>query len=184
MAVERSFVVPKGELTMTDMRNFREAAIAAAISRAAIKLGVGQDELVVRQFYCLLDAGTALEQWNTAALAAVGTAYSVFQAIPAPALAQNKLAVFYKVGIETAPSPIGLLTFRSGGVAGNIKAEFDCEQLVNALETEGYFSMPVPIDPTETFAIQVTARIATGVLARIQLGGYLIEPVGARIARM
>jgi hypothetical protein len=184
MAVERSFILPKGELTATDTRNFREAAIAAGLSRASVKLGVAQDELVVRQFYCLLDAGTALEQWNTAALAVVGTAYSVFQAIAAPILAQNKLAVFYGCGVETAPCPVGLLTFRSGGAAGNIKAEFDLERIVNSLETEGYFSMPIPWDPTEQMAIQATARIATALLARLQVYGFLIESIGARIARM
>lgn len=184
MPVEQSFIIPKGELTLTDMRNFREAAKAAALSRAATKLGVGQEELTVRHFYSLADAGAALEQWNTAALAVVGTAYSVFQAIPAPTMATNKLAVFYKVGCETAPCPISLLTFRSGGALGNTKAEFDCEQMVNGMETEGYFSMPVPIDPNEVFAIQATARIATGVLARLQLSGYLIEPRGQRISPM
>ena len=147
-------------------------------------MGVGQDELLVRHAENILDFGTALDQWNTAALAAVGTAYSVFQAIGAPTMANNKLAVLYKIGIETIPVPVSLLTIRSGGATGNIKAEYDLEQIVNGLELEGYVSEPVPFDPTETLAIQVLARIATGVLARIQLGMYVIEPKGQRIASM
>jgi len=59
---------------------------------------------------------------------------------------------------------------------------FDLEQLVNRLETDGYFSEPVIIDPTATYAVQVTCRVATGVLARVQLGCFVFEPAGTVIA--
>lgn len=184
MSAETSYIIPKGELSLSDITRQRIEVIAGGKARCAKKLGVSENELMVRHAECILDFGAALDQWNTAALAAVGTAYSVFQAIPAPTLANNKLAVFYKVGVETVPFPVSLLTFRSGGAAGNIKAEFDLEQIVNGLETEGYFSEPIPIDPTELFAVQVLARIATGVLCRLQLGCYIFEPKGQRIASM
>jgi hypothetical protein len=184
MPYEVSVLVPKDELTATDQKNYKTKAMEAGLKRATEKLGVGADELMVRHAENILDFGTALEQWNTAALAAVGTAYTVFQAIPAPTLANNKVAVFYKIGIQTVPPPVGLLTFRSGGAAGNIKAEFDLEQIANCLTPEGYFSEPIPMDPTETFAVQVIAIIATGVLARVQFGCYIIEPKGQRIASM
>lgn len=178
-----SYIIPKDELTLTDMRAFRDAAINAGIARAvALKIASTPKELTVRCFENIFDAATALEQWNTAALAAVGTAYSCFQAVAAPTLAANKLAVFYKVGVETVPIPVSLLTFRSGGAAGNITSEFDLEQLINGEVTEGYFSEVQVIDPQRQFAIQVTCRIATAALARIQLGGFIIEPVGQRIA--
>lgn len=182
MSYETSVVIPKDELTLSDMRDFRAKAMADGLARCSEKLGVQESELMVRHAENILDFGAALDQWNTAALAAVGTAYSVFQAIGAPTLANNKLAVLYKVGIETIPVPVSLMTVRIGGAAGNIKAEYDLEQIINGEVQEGYFSEPVPFDPTETFAIQVLARIATGVLARIQLGMYVIEPKGQRIA--
>lgn len=184
MGYETSFIIPKDELTLTDMKDARARAISGGLARASSKLGMSESELMVRHVENILDFGTALDQWNTAALAAVGTAYSVLQAIAAPTLANNKLAVFYKVGVQTVPNPVSLLRFRSGGAAGNIKAEFDLEQITNGLTPEGYFSEPIPMDPTETFAIQVVAIIATGVLARIQLGCYLIEPKGQLIASM
>ena len=184
MGYETSFLIPKSELTLTDQKNYMAAAVASGLQRASEKLNVSQSELMVRHFENILDAGAAADQWRTAALAAVGTAYSCFQAVGAPTLANNKVAVFYKVGIETTPLPISLLTFRSGGAAGNIKAEFDCEQLVNSQEVEGYFSFVVPVDPTETFAVQALCRIATGAFARVQLGAFIIEPKGQRIASM
>ncbi|MDD4986974.1 MAG: hypothetical protein PHQ43_14595 [Dehalococcoidales bacterium] len=206
-----NYIVPTGSMTLTDQKAYRQAAVAAGIERAADK-GIGniRDEIPgvnvndrqarvnailkyletdnippsidVREFQPILDAGTALDQWNTAALAVVGTAYSCFQAIAAPVMAANRLAVFYKVGIETVPLPVSRLIFRSGGAAGNIIGEFDLEQLVNRLETDGYLSEPVVIDPTGTFAAQVLCRIATGVLARVQLGGLIFEPAGSTIA--
>ena len=170
------------------MTNYRNDAVEAAIARA-LKLAVAPSrlQLTVRGFENVLDAGTAVDQWRTAAIAAVSTAavpaaYSCFQAVAAPVMAATRLAVFYKVMIETVPCPVAVLTFRTGGALGNITAEFDLEQLVNALETEGYFSQPVVIEPNEVWAAQVTGRIATGVFARVQLGGYIIEPVGRLIA--
>lgn len=137
----------------------------------------------IREMQVLVDIpAIVLDQWNTAALAVVGTAYSVFQAVAAPVLAANRLAVFYKVGIETVPLPVSRLTFRSGGAVGNIIGMFDLEQLVNRLETDGYFSEPVIIDPTATYAVQVTCRVATGAIARVQLGCFVFEPAGTVIA--
>ena len=179
-----SWIIPSDKCTLTDQKRFRDEAQAAGIARAAEKLGQKPDELTVMQLQNITDMGAALEQWNTAALAVVGTAYSVFQAggAGAPQLANNRLVVFYGVAIETIPCPVSRLTFRSGGIAGNIKAEFDLEQIVNAQTVEGYFSQPVYVDPTEIFACQVTCRIATGAIARIQLMNWLILPAGQRIA--
>ncbi len=180
-----SYLIPKDELTLTDMRNFRESAIQAGIARAIeLKIASRASELVVRGFENIFDGtqAAANDFWQTAACAIVGTPVSCFGAVAAPILTANKLAVFYKVGVETVPVPVSLLTFRSGGAAGNIIAEFDLEQLINGQVLEGYFSEVVVIDPQRQFAVQVTPRIATGVLARIQFGAFVIEPIGQRIA--
>jgi hypothetical protein len=153
------------------------------MDRAVAKaLASDKGQLMARQPQNILDFGTALEQWNTAALAVVGTAYSCFQAVAAPVLAANKLAVFYGVAIETVPVPVSRLTFRAGGAAGNIIAEYDLECLISQQEIAGYFSDPVVIDPTAPFAAQVTCRIATAVLARVQLWGYIVELSGQNIS--
>lgn len=178
-----SYIVPKDDTTITDRKAFRQAAREAGLARAVEKLGMSRDEFCVRQLLNIVDAGSALEQWNTPLLAApIGTAYSVFQAAAPVTLANNKVAVFYGIAIETAPVPVARLIFRLGGVLGNVIAEFDLEQIVNADTVEGYFNEPICIDPTTIFDIQVTARVATGAIARIQLMNFLIEPVGQIIA--
>jgi hypothetical protein len=181
-----SWIIPKDECTLTDMKNFREAAMAAGIKRCAVKLGQKPNELTTLQLSNVIDIGTANEQWNTQALAALNLPYSVFQAAGVPAgsitLANNRLIVFYGISIETAPCPVSRLVIRSGGIAGNIIADYDLEQIVNSDTLEGYFDQPVCIDPTQTFAVMVICRIATGAFARIQLKNWLIIPAGQRTA--
>ena len=177
------YIIPKDDLTLTDRQRFRMEAKAAGVERAMDKLAVrASEELDVRGFENALDAGAALDQWRTAALAVLGTRYSCFQAVAAPTLANNRVAVFYKVAVETIPFPVSLLTFRRQGAVGNIVAEFDLEQLVCADQQEGYFTKPVVFDPTDIFAVQVMARIATGVFARVILGAWIIERKGNLIA--
>jgi hypothetical protein len=183
VAYKTSYLIAKDECTLTDMKTFRTKAIRSAIARAIEKKIVGvADELVIRPFENIADAGGATESWLTAALAAVGTAYTCFGNMVICTMAANKLAVFYKVGIFTAPNPISLLQFRSGGAAGNIIAEFDCEQLTNAMTTEGYFSEPVIFEPSQVYAAQATATIATAAAAKVILAGWTLEPKGQRIA--
>lgn len=207
----RNYILPIDGLSLSQQSEYKMKAIAAGLARATEKgIGViGNDEIPgygsigttsakaaaileklrsgwvprsmdIRDFQNILDAGTALDQWNTAALAVVGTNYSCFQAIAAPTMGNNKLAVFYGVNIETVPGPVSRLTFRSGG--GNNLAMFDLEPLYTQDRQAGFFTEPVVIDPTITFAALVMARIATGVLARVQLGAFIVEPAGQTIA--
>lgn len=193
-----NYIIPRETMTLSDQLEYRRNAVKRGYQRAIDKSIGDRADLMevlapgskkpkaqsvdVREFQPILDAAAALDQWNTAALAVVGTAYSCFQAVAAPVLAANKLAVFYRVQIETIPLPVSRLIFRSGAATGNILAEFDLEQLACEQVLCGYFSEPVVIDPTTTFAAQVLCRIATGVLARIQLGALVFEPAGSLIA--
>ena len=179
-----SWIIPKDECTLSEMKAFRERAMAAGIARCAMKLGQKADELTVLQMQQVPETGAALEQWNTAVLNALGGAFSVFQAggAGAPVLANNRLLVFYGIAIETFPCPVSRLTIRAGGIAGNVLADFDLEQIVNSDTMEGYFDQPVCIDPTQTFAVQVSCRIITNAIARIQLKNWLIMPAGQRTA--
>lgn len=183
MAITRiKTIIPRAELSLGDIRGLKDAAIATGLARAQRRLGLSPEQLIVRQAQNIADFGTALDQWNTAALAVVGTAYSVFQAIAAPALATNKIAVFVGCGVETTPNPVSLLNFRQGAGGGTTYAQFDLERLNNLLEPEGYFSEPVIYEPNEVLNITVTARTATALLARIQLMCYIIEPPGQVIS--
>lgn len=197
-----NYLNPVDSMTLSDQKEFRLRALAAGLARAAYKkLGSVGDNLTdrneayraitqgewpksldCREFQPTLDAAAAVDQWNTPVLAAIATAVSVFGTAAAPVLGANKIAVFYKVGIETAPMPVYRLIFRSGGATGNIIGVFDLEQLINQQTWVGYFSEPIVIDPTTTFSVQVLPRIATAVLARVQLGGLIFEPAGNVIA--
>lgn len=143
---------------------------------------IDQRELATGPALSDLVVATALDDWNTAALAAVGTAYSCFQAVAAPQLIVGKLVVFYGVSIETVPMPVSRLIFRRGGVAGNIQGQFDLEPLTGRLETDGFLSEPVIVDPNDVFAIQVLCRIATAVAARVHIHNFLFEGSGIVVA--
>lgn len=188
-----NFIVPVGSMSLSDQKEYRKRAIIAGIKRAIEKkIGDVSDlqaflqnpetylpqSIDVRELQPIQDAGAALDQWNTAALAAVGTTYSVFQAAATVAMPTNKLIVFYGIGCETVPLPVSRLEFRIRAITGNMQAVFDLEQLVNRMETVGFFSTPVIWDPGVTYAAQVMARIATGVLARVQLGAFVFESGG------
>ena len=178
-----SYIIPRDECTLSDLKNFRAAAVEKGIQRAVdLKIVTNRDQLSVRGFQNIADAGAALDQWRTAALAAIGLEYSCFQAVATVTNPANRLVVFYKIGVEEAPMPVSILRFRMQAIAGNIKATFDLEQLVNSLVCEGYFSQPVVFDPTSTYAVNVVCRIATGLFTRVQLGAFVIEPVGPVIA--
>ena len=207
-----NYLLPIGSMSLSDQKRYRMMAVAAGIERASQKaIGNIADEVPgvagvadrnarvnailkyleagnvpasidIREFQPLLDGGAGVDAWVSAVIAAVGGVYAVLAGVLAPVMPANRLGVIYKVGIETAPSPVSRLTIRSGGAAGNIVGVFDLEQLVNRLETEGFFSEPVVIDPNITYAMQVTGRIAAAALARVQLGFLIFEQAGQTIA--
>lgn len=124
-----------------------------------------------------LVAPPAIDSWLTAPLAAVGVAYSCFQAIAAPVLVQNRLMVGWGVSVDSAavPLPVSRLIFRRTGVAGSIQAQFDMEPMMVRQEVDAFFSEPVVIDPQVPFAIQVVCRNATLVAEIVHIHNYLFE---------
>lgn len=126
---------------------------------------------------------TALDMWLTAALAAVGTAYTCFQAVLAPQLIIGKLMVCYAVSVESAvvPMPVSRLIFRRGGAAGNIQAQFDMEPMGVRWEPDAFFSEPVVIDPNDVFAIQVLCR-AIAAATPVHIHNFLFESSGLVVA--
>ena len=126
---------------------------------------------------------TALDMWLTAALAAIGTPYSCFQAVAAPQLIVGKLMVCYAASVESAvvPMPVSRLIFRRGGVAGNIQAQYDMEPMGVRQEPDAFFSEPVVIDPNDVFAIQVLCR-AIAAATIVHIHNFLFEGSGQVIA--
>ena len=204
----RTYIIPVGAMTLTDQKDYRMNAISAAIERASQKkIGNIADEIPgysvlssrgqridsitnwlkqgntpasidVREPQPLLDFGCTVDDWQTPALAAINTFYTIFNGVVAPALNAVRIAVWYGVAVETAGFPVSRLSWRTGGAAGNIIAEFDLEQLINRLESIGFFSEPVIFDPTLPYSGTVRARAITGLLARVQPMGFIVEPAG------
>lgn len=159
----------------------RVALIANHINTGAWPASVDQRELVTGPARTDLAVGTALDEMVTAVLAAVGVAYSCFQAVVSPQLLVNRLVVIWGVSVEVAPSPVSYLIFRKGGVAGNVEAIFDFQSQNTRLTNDAFFSEAVVFDPQEVFAVQVVARIATAAAARIHLHNFVFGPAGQTI---
>ena len=161
-----------------------KAARVAAI-KDYIKTGAWPGTIDQRELAPLTDlvVAAAQDSWLTAALAVVGTAYTCLNAVAAPQLLIGKLMVCYAVSVESAvvPMPVSRVTFRKGGVAGNIQAQFDMEPMGVRMETDAFFSEPVIIDPNDVFAIQVLCR-AIAVATRVHIHNFLFEIQGATIA--
>ena len=165
----------------SNQKNQRVQAIYNFIVDGNFPRSVDQRELVTGPLRTDLAAATALDEMVTAPLAAVGAAYSCFQAVAAPQLLIDRPVVFYGVSIEVVPCPVSYLLFRTGGAAGNVEAMFDLQPQITRLAYDCYFSEPVVYDPQQVFAVQVVARIATAAAARISLHNFLFGPEGQTI---
>lgn len=176
------YIIPSNEITLTDEKRSRDVTLEQLITLGVKSLSTPRSRLVARGAQNIADFGTILDQWNTAALLVLGTFYTIFQAIAAPRLAVTSVIGFYKVAVETAPSPVALMRFQEGAAGGTTFDFFDLEQFVGKLEAEGYFSGPIIYDKNQVLNITVSARVATGLLARVQPGNILVEPVGAVVS--
>lgn len=186
-----SYIVPTNELTLTDIKAYKSAAIQAGIDRAmALGLARKDTELVVRHALPLTDFpnGWVIEQYRNPAIAAAGWG-SVFDAgaLPAfaPALANTKVAVFYKVAVYTAGGTnMQGVRFRVGGTGATTKATFFFQLETNAkLEPDVYFSEPVVYDPTDVVYIEAYYNGITGALGEgFAFGCYIVERLGANVS--
>jgi hypothetical protein len=205
----RTYIIPAASMTITDQKDYRIKAVAAGIEYAStkkigsiadeipgynsmttkdmrvnailawLKLGNLPKSIDVREPQPTQDFACTIDDWQTPAMAAVNTFYTIFNGVVAPTLNAVRCAVWFGVCVETAPFPVSRLTWRKTGANGNVIAEFDLEQLINREEHVGYFSEVVIFEPTLPYSGTVRCRIATGALARVQPMGYIFEPAGS-----
>ena len=188
MPYQRSYVIPTEEMTLSDTKEIRDKAGAKGIARAlALKIATSEDQLLVREIDNVVDFGCGVGGWLTMPLLVVGNLYSVFAtAVPAaltPALAVNRIVVFYKVGLDMPfPLPVDQLLFREGVVPGTTYAVFDLEGLATKLVSDGYLTYLPVYDPQRVLNVVVRCRIVTAAQARVRVGGFIIEPTGPVIS--
>jgi len=189
-------IIPQEELTLTDKKSFCNTALEAGIKRAVAKAIGPTDELITRHAEVALDfagAVAGVNFWFTQTLGVTTVPYTVFStgAIAAPGvalvpqLANNKVAVFYKVSVLSVPNPFTILTFGLGPVPTapvTTKAKVDLEQLEGYLTTVGFLSEPVTYDPQEWVSVFVENKINTGAREHLVLSCYIIEPSGGTIS--
>jgi len=182
-------IIPQEELTLTDKRNFCDRALEQGIKRAEAKAIGKREELVHRHAQCTLDFACTVNYWLTQTLAAIPGPYTVFSgaagAALVPQLANNKVAVFYKVMILSTPNPFTILRFGLGPTAGaptTTKAHVDLEQIEAYLTAVGFLSEPIPYDPQDWVNICVENKINTGAQENLVLSCYIIEPAGGTIS--
>lgn len=189
-----SYAIPTNELTVTDIKQYKAAAIAAGISTAlAAGIARSANDLVVREGFPRTDYGAAVtfgwlnENYITAAIAAVNAWASAFSngVLPGSAvtLARTKVAVFYKFADTMAQPVITATRFRLGANGSSTLATFFTQLPTQAkLEPDIYFSEPVVYQPEDVIFIEIynTAVIAVG--ETIPYGSFVVERLGGNVS--
>lgn len=185
-----SYAIPVDELSISKMEWYRNRAKMAALERArSLAIATDLEELVFREAFPATDFGVPAgngytnETYITAA-AVINTWTSVFLTANVPTLAQNKIAVFYKITDETVTPACTAVRFRLGLTGGTSLAWFQIEQFINVkLTPEVWLSEPVVYGPGQSPFIEFYPRVAVPAAGeRIGFGCFIAEPLGEAIS--
>lgn len=180
--IARSYFIPTDELTLTDIKTFKEGTIRAGIDRAIFKkLGANEDELAIRDIRPSIELPTAFaagDRWIfPAPAAAVAAAFTTTVWIN-EALPVNRVMAIYGIAVESAAPEVSMVLLRGGaGGLGRTAAVLEIEKIYTKINQDGFLATPVTYDPQETVYIQVINRIPIAAAGTIlQLKGYVVEP--------
>jgi len=181
------YAIPTNELTLTDIKNFRGSAIDAGIERA-MKLGIAASrlELVAREAEPHTDF--ALTWTNEFYVEAAGPAAIGWRLVgdlaAASQLANNKVAVFYKIANADNNPAITAVRFRVGANGATTLGSFFIQLPIDIkLEPEVYLSEPMVYSPQQFVFIEAywrAAAVAAG--EELSFGCFIIEPTGGTIS--
>jgi hypothetical protein len=190
-----SYIVLQETVSFTAQEQLRASAERMARTRLARKLAVPETQaldpknpaIIARNADYVTDfvpvaTQAGLAGWLTMPMTAVAGMYSVFaNNVPAaltPQVPNNQAWVFYGIEVLLADAAGETVSFIQFGVgqANNRRAQFGLEELYGTQNCVGYFSQPVCYDPQEIANVQIRARVATGVGARIALLTFVAEP--------
>jgi hypothetical protein len=177
-----SYVIPVEELSIAKMEGFRRAAKDAAIKRALdLRLVTNKNELSFREAMPATDfALTYTNELYLSGAVVVNTWTLVGDLAAVSQLANNKVAVFYKITCEDAPNPVTAVRFRLGATGATTLGSFMIQQFVNVKMTpEVYLSEPVVYSPSQWINIQMYCNPAVPAAGyRLGFGCFIAEPVG------
>jgi len=172
-----SFLVPMETMTLTDIKSYKQAAIAAGVTHMLrLALTTTDANLVVRDIRAFADlaVGTVNEDEWGLNLAAAGANVG---AITSAALPANRIIVFYGIDdYDTAPMAT-LVTFRTALLGGTTKMLVDLQNCRGFTYCAGMLSEPVVYDPSELVIVDIAAD-AIHAPEYIKFLGYVIEPRG------
>jgi len=188
-----SYAIPTNELTLSEIRAYKERALSAGIMRAKSKgIAATDEELVWREMLPSFDLGVlvlagsgwALNYYVTPAAVGAGVWASTYGLAAAadPLLPVGRIAVFHKVYDAMAnPMATGCRFLLA---AATTKASFFFQCIIdNKLEPEAWFSEPVIYDPQDTVNIDFYGRAATPAGGEeLGYGCFIIERVGAVVS--
>jgi hypothetical protein len=188
-----SYAIPTNELTLSDIKTYKERCLAAGIARAKAKgIAASDEELVWREMLPAFDLGAlvlagsgwALNYYVTPAAAGAGAWASLYGLAAAldPLLPVGRVAVFYKL-YDASANPMATAV-RFLLAAATTKANFFVQCLLdNKLEPEVWFSEPVVYDPQDTVNLDFYGRAATPAGGEeLGFGCFIIERVGAVVS--
>jgi len=191
-----SYAIPTNELTLGDIKGFKEKCLNAGIARAKAKgIAATEQELVWREAMPSFDLGLlapnaagfgyALDYYVTAAAIGPGwvPAPGLVAFVGNPVLPLGRVAVFYKVYDSMADPQATAVRFLIA--AATTKASFFIQCFLdNKLEPEAWFSEPVVYDPGDAMNIDFYARAATIAVVGEELGFgcFIIERIGAVVS--
>lgn len=188
-----SYAIPTNELTLTDIKAYKEKCLAAGIARAKAKgIAATDEELVWREMLPSFDLGAlvlagsgwALNYYVTPAAVGAGawaSTYGLAAAID-PILPVGRVAVFYKVYDAAANPQATAVRFLLAAATTKSNLFFQC-LMDTKLEPEVWFSEPVVYDPQDTVNIDFYGRAATPAGGEeLGYGCFIIERVGAVVS--
>lgn len=183
-----SFCIPKDELSVTKLENYKARAMQAALDMARnLKLASNLTELVFREAAPGTDlsqpagSGYTNEIYVTGAIAA-NTWTSVYDTAIVPVLGNRQIAVFYKVWNRDVPANISAVRFRLGPTGATTKGWFPIEQLDCQWTPELWFSEPIVYGPNQAVFIECISPVAIPVGEHLGFGCYIVEPVGEAVS--
>jgi len=136
----------------------------------------GPKDASIRNGLPNLDYGLANREWVTPALTAV-TYVNYFST----ALAQQRIAGFYKVADITADQWVVNLTFGLG--AATQAAMYQLEELAGELQVVGYMPEAMIFQGQNTILVQVMGRTGSGAqTSRLVLGSLVAEKRGETVS--
>lgn len=188
-----SYAIPTNELTLTDIKGFRGAAIDAGVARA-MKLGLAgtPEELVAREAHPNTDFGAtwATAEYYVEGAGPVALGWNLVGDIPLAVnrvpsqLGNNRIAVFYKVADAFEDPAVTAVRFRVGPTGATTRGSFFIQLPIDIkLEPECYFTEPIVYSPQEWVYIQAYWRVG-GVAAgeELSFGCFIIEPTGGTVS--